>query len=91
MELGWRWLPEIMNAFEELGRHVGTRKEEQAMEAIYRSLPSVNFSSQFVERTPESAAVVELQNVVWSDWGKEERIVETLHRIGKKPLFETAA
>ena len=31
--------------------------------------------------------VVELNDVVWSDWGNEERITETLRQIGKTPLF----
>jgi hypothetical protein len=86
-ELGWRWLPEMMEAFEELSRHLGTTRELEAMEGIYENLPTINFSSQLVERVPAATVVLELRDVLWSDWGKEERIVQTLHRIGKEPLF----
>jgi hypothetical protein len=33
---------------------------------------------------------MELEGVLWSDWGSERRIVETLERIGKSPLFPAA-
>lgn len=33
---------------------------------------------------------MELSGVLWSDWGKPERIVETLRRIGKSPAFPLA-
>lgn len=29
----------------------------------------------------------ELTGVLWSDWGKPERIAETIRRIGKTPAF----
>jgi len=32
-------------------------------------------------------AVLELSDVLWSDWGKPERVLNSLLRIGKQPLF----
>ena len=32
-------------------------------------------------------AVMELTDVLWSDWGKPERIAETLRRIDRRPAF----
>jgi len=86
-ELGWCWLPEMMKAFGALKHHLGTEREQQVLDSIYESLPSSDFSSHLVERVPGSTVVVELRDVVWSDWGNEERIVETLRQIGKRPWF----
>lgn len=86
-QLGWRWLPDLMPAFESLLRHLGTGNEQLALASIYQNLPRANFSSQLVERASASTVVMELRGVVWSDWGNETRIVDTLRRIGKRPWF----
>jgi mannose-1-phosphate guanylyltransferase len=36
---------------------------------------------------PHQIAVLELNGVLWSDWGRRERIEETLREIGKQPAF----
>ena len=86
--LGWRCFPTMMGRFEEFAGHIGTGKENAALKAIYDQLPSLNFSSGLLQRVPNAAVVMELPpSVVWSDWGNEARIVETLNRFGKTPLF----
>jgi mannose-1-phosphate guanylyltransferase len=50
-------------------------------------MPAKNFSSDLLQRVPEKLAVVELTGVLWSDWGKPERIAETLRRIDRRPAF----
>jgi hypothetical protein len=50
-------------------------------------MPVYNFSSDLLERLPDRMAVMELAGVLWSDWGKPERIAETIRRIGKTPAF----
>jgi hypothetical protein len=57
------------------------------LDSIYESMPTANFSFHLVEKVPASSVVIELRDVVWSDWGNEERITETLGRIGKTPSF----
>ena len=85
-ELG-RYVPAMMTAFAALPHYLGSERESQMLDSIYESMPDVNFSSHLVERVPAASVVVELSGVVWSDWGNEERITETLGRIGKTPLF----
>ena len=46
-----------------------------------------NFSSDLLQHVPAQLAVVELTGVLWSDWGKPERIAETLRRIDRRPAF----
>lgn len=90
-QLGWRWLPGMMHAFDGLKCHLGTASESAALEEAYATLPSANFSSQLLEDAAGSAVVIEMRDVLWSDWGNERRIVETLRRIGKQPLFAAGA
>lgn len=45
---------------------------------IYEGLPSVNFSKAVLERGAGYAAVLPMDGVEWSDWGRIERIDATL-------------
>jgi mannose-1-phosphate guanylyltransferase len=85
--LGWQCLPEMMPFFERLGEAIGGPEEGRVLESIYRDLPVKNFSSDLLQHVPEQLAVVELTGVLWSDWGKPERIAETLRRIDRRPAF----
>ena len=86
-EVGWQCFPEMMPLFERYGESVGTSKEENVLESIYEVMPARNFSSHLLERLPQRVAVMELRGVLWSDWGKPERILGTLQGIGKQPAF----
>lgn len=85
-ELG-RHVPAMMTAFGSLTHYLGSERESQMLDSLYEHMPDVNFSSHLVEKVPTASVVVELNDVVWSDWGNEKRITETLRRIGKTPLF----
>jgi len=85
--LGWHCLPDMMPHFERLSQAIGGPEEGRALEAIYQDMPAKNFSSDLLQRVPEQLAVVELTGVLWSDWGKPERIAETLRRIDRQPAF----
>lgn len=90
-QLGWRCFPTMMAHFEEFRPHIGTDDEMRARDTLYDALPSVNFSTNLLQQALDSLVVMELRGVLWSDWGSERRIVETLQRIGKSPLFMPAA
>lgn len=85
--LGWQCLPDMMPLFEQLSQAIGGPEEGRALEAIYRDMPAKNFSSDLLQRVPERLLVIELTGVLWSDWGKPERITETLRRIDRQPSF----
>lgn len=89
-DLGWRCLPALMARVEEFVAHIGTDQESRVLESIYATLPASNFSSELLQQAPESLLVMELQGVVWSDWGSERRIRKTLSQLGKRPLFPSA-
>jgi mannose-1-phosphate guanylyltransferase len=85
--LGWQCVPDMMPLFDRLSQAIGGPEEGHALKAIYRDMPAKNFSSDLLQRVPEKLAVVELTGVLWSDWGKPERIAETLRRIDRRPAF----
>ena len=85
--LGWRFFPEMMRMFEQYGAAIGTSKEDAVREVMYREMPARNFSSHLLQRLPEQVAAIEMTGVLWCDWGKPHRIVDTLQRIGKLPAF----
>ena len=88
--LGWQCLPDMMPLFERLSQAIGGPEEGRVLNAIYKEMPAKNFSSDLLQRVPEKLAVVELTNVLWSDWGRPERIAETLRRIDRRPAFPLA-
>jgi mannose-1-phosphate guanylyltransferase len=86
-QAGQTCFPDMMPLFEQLDHVWNTPDESAALEAAYRDLPPHNFSSHLLQRLPERVAVMELTGVLWSDWGKPERIAETIRCIGKTPAF----
>lgn len=85
--LGRRCVPEVVGQFERLAAVIGQPSEAAVLEDLYREMPASNFSSRVLRSAPEHLAVIELAGVLWSDWGKPERIAETLRRIGRPPSF----
>lgn len=85
--LGWQCIPVIMERFEWLGKTIDTVYERQTLHRLYQKMPFMNFSSEFLHKIPERLGVMELEEVLWSDWGRPERIIETLEVLGKKPAF----
>ncbi len=86
-QAGWTCFPDLMSLFERLCSAWGTPDEADVLEDLYREMPRHNFSSQLLQRVPERVAVIELTGVLWSDWGKPERIAESIRRIGRRPAF----
>jgi mannose-1-phosphate guanylyltransferase len=87
--LGWSYFPEIMKHFERLHHAIGTTRENDVLEEIYDVMPSQNFSTGLLTLADKRIGVMPMAGVLWSDWGREKRIVETLKRIGKQPNFPT--
>ncbi|HNP61167.1 MAG TPA: sugar phosphate nucleotidyltransferase [Nitrospirales bacterium] len=86
-KLGWQCLPVMMERFEQLGSMIGTVHENETLHEIYRDMPVLDFSRELLQRIPEHLGVMEFEEVLWSDWGQPERIVQTLKTLGKEPAF----
>jgi mannose-1-phosphate guanylyltransferase len=89
-ELGWQFFPDIMLRFERLNHAIGSPQEVRILDDIYRDMPAHNFSSELLRLVPEQAAVIEMSGVLWSNWGKPERITHALRQIGRQPAFPLA-
>jgi mannose-1-phosphate guanylyltransferase len=89
-ESGCRCLPQLMPLFAGYSASVGTLREQSVLEAIYEKMPITNFSTDLLERIPKQMAVIELTGLLWSDWGRPERVLEMLSCIGKQPAFSVA-
>jgi mannose-1-phosphate guanylyltransferase len=85
--MGHACFPQMMPLFELLGDVIGTAVEGPVLQSIYQTLPQANFSSGLLQRMPEHVAVMELKGVQWSDWGRPERIAESIRAIGRTPAF----
>ena len=82
--------PHLIDILDCLVPLVGTVDESDAIEYIYRAYPPVSFSSGMLARSPEQLAVIELEGVEWSDWGRPER-VETVLAQRRKPALQQSA
>lgn len=89
-ELGRQCFPDLIPLFERLEHALDTSEEGRVLNSIYEAMPTKNFSSDLLQRVPECVAVMELTGMLWSDWGKPERIAETLRRIARTPAFPPA-
>jgi mannose-1-phosphate guanylyltransferase len=85
--LGWRCFPDIMLLLESVHHSVGAAGDVPSLDQMYARMPRRNFSSELLAHAPEHAAVLEAEGIFWCDWGKPERIIDTLSRLGKQPAF----
>lgn len=56
----------------------------------YRDLPACDFSRDVLQRAVERLLVLPMAELEWSDWGRPERVEETLERLGKPGPFAAA-
>jgi mannose-1-phosphate guanylyltransferase len=86
-KLGTKVLPSMMGLFETFMLAVGRPKESQVLESLYETMPKRNFSVDFLEHVLHKVSVLDVKDVLWSDWGRPKRIAQSLRRIGRAPAF----
>lgn len=82
---GWKCFPEMMLLFEQMKKAIDTAEELRVLDAIYEAMPRWNFSSHLLQCAPNRLAIMEMKDVLWSDWRNSERILSGLEKIGKRP------
>jgi mannose-1-phosphate guanylyltransferase len=85
--LGWQYVPVIMERFERLGKAIGSTHEGRMLRQLYQKMPILDVSSELLQRVPERLGMIELEDVLWSDWEGSDRIRDTLNVLGKEPAF----
>lgn len=73
--------PQLAGYFSMIRQAIATHWEQQVLEEVYRMMPSVNLSTVVFEQSPDRIAVLPVRRVLWSDWGREARILDTLRRL----------
>lgn len=78
--------PELFFSFQQIFLSLGTGREALTIEKVYRQMPPLNFSKDLIEGldlySRNQLSVVPMEDVLWSDWGSEDRIVEVLVNLG---------
>jgi hypothetical protein len=81
-EAGRQCIPEVVVPLEKHAGGIGTSSEQQILMNLYRTMPTRNFSSDLLSLIPQQLNMMELTGVYWSDWGRPERIQETMAFMG---------
>jgi mannose-1-phosphate guanylyltransferase len=85
--LGKQYFPQTMKLFERFTDWIGTSREEQVLNLIYRKMPNHNFSFDLLQHATGDIGTMVIPGILWSDWGRPERIASSLFKIDKKPAF----
>jgi hypothetical protein len=77
--------PALFEAFTSGLPAINRPSEAEAIRALYRRIPSVNFSEAVLARRPSNLAVLKVSGVVWNDLGDPGRVMATLAHAGIEP------
>jgi mannose-1-phosphate guanylyltransferase len=82
LKMTQRALPALFDFFSVIAPTFGTRLEASAVNALYSSIPSSNFSHDVLALRPDDLTVMQVSEVGWSDLGEPRRVFSTLQQIG---------
>jgi len=94
-ELGRRHVPEMMSNFDALLMVLRAVRQglfkpgckAEVLERLYEHLEPADFSRDIIQPAAERCLLLPMQGIDWSDWGRPERVTETLAKVGREPLF----
>ncbi len=94
-DMGRQCLPGLMQDLAHLvkllhARRVGRFQSVDPMQLIaqiFSALSPIDFSADVLQRVPSQILAIPLRGVYWSDWGRPERVAESLDRIRNSSQF----
>lgn len=86
-DIARRSQPGMIARFDALRPWMGCAEQAEAVALAYRNMESANFSRDIIEPAAERMVALPMDGVHWSDWGRPQRIAETLGKIGKTRSF----
>jgi len=96
-KMGRRFLPRLVRRFDEyrlMRRALGAdaRRLEAAalLTRIYEQPGQIDFCQAILQSDPQSCLVLPMDDLHWSDWGRPERIEDTILRFGIRPNIPLA-
>lgn len=79
--------PEVLTPLRAIAPCLGTASEAAGLAQAYRHIPSTNLSQALLARHPEALLVLAARGITWCDWGEPERIVRSLRRFDRQPVW----
>lgn len=94
-ELGWQLVPSVVYRFNQYlnilyaiqDGAIGVDEKELFLSLVYEDIPTTDLVSQVLARASNQSLFFTLRDLYWSDWGRPERILETIERFGLKANF----
>jgi mannose-1-phosphate guanylyltransferase len=74
-------LPDAVEYVAPLRMAIGTAREAEMIEQVYRMMPATDFSSAVLVRAAGHSLVLPVRDVSWSDLGRSERVLATLSQL----------
>ena len=93
--LGRQCLPEMMYEFDAYLRvlrgiragRLSPKFEAGALACLYSHLAPADFSKDVLQHVCDQSILLPMDGVDWCDWGRPQRVTETLARLGRRPFF----
>lgn len=85
LELFIRTLPDLYRDFLAAASGVGRRIAPERIDALYRKIPSTNFSFDVLASSADGLGVLPMNNLEWSDLGEASRVTALLEKKGIAP------
>jgi mannose-1-phosphate guanylyltransferase len=82
-DMARRTMPDICNVFEAVRLMLASAHAPMFIEHAYQNMRSANFSSEVLGALAPRLRVLAVPDVGWSDWGSVERILATVHAMGR--------
>jgi hypothetical protein len=60
----------------------GPEREAVLLDAAYDRLGRADFTSDFLARATPSTLVFSLEDVLWCDWGRPKRLMQSIQALG---------
>jgi hypothetical protein len=80
-------VPEVLTPLRAVASSLGTPAEVAGLAQAYKHLRATNLSRALLARYPEALTVLAARGITWCDWGDPGRIIRSLRRIDKRPVW----
>jgi mannose-1-phosphate guanylyltransferase len=82
-DMARRTMPDICNVFEAVRLMLASAHAPLFIEHAYQNMRAANFSLEVLGALASRLRVLAVPDVGWSDWGSVERILATVHAMGR--------
>jgi mannose-1-phosphate guanylyltransferase len=79
--------PDLVRRFEAIRLACAAGHERGVRRAVYQDMETLNLSKDLLQKAPERCVALPLAGVDWCDWGRPERVIATLEKLGREPAF----